>query len=181
MQNNFRQSINVNRLIQNKKAKKILSFIRDCYFKINLIITNPAIKRIVNNIANKLKYFSIKKRIFSPKTYINVPNKKNLALRLSVEATINIKKLILKVPEDIVMSLKGIGVKPAVKTIQKFHSSYKFFILLKLSIVNPGTYSKKILASAEYSISGTLHQSVFPIKYPNTPPTMDETLHKKAK
>ena len=37
------------------------------------------------------------------------------------------------------------------------------------------------LAIAEYSISGTLHQRVFPIKYPNTPPAMDETLHKKAK
>ena len=99
---------------------------------------------MVNKITSKLKYFSIKKRIFSPNININVPNKKNLALRLSVDAIINIKKFILNVPDDIVMSLKGIGVKPAVKTIQKFHSSYKFFILLKLSIVNPGTYSKKI-------------------------------------
>ena len=136
---------------------------------------------MVNKITSKLKYFSIKKRIFSPNTNINAPNKKNLALRLSVDAIINIKKFILNVPDDIVMSLNGIGVKPAVKTIQKFHSSYKFFILLKLSTVNPGTYSKKKLANAEYSISGTLHQRVFPIKYPNTPPAMDETLHKKAK
>ena len=87
----------------------------------------------------------------------------------------------LKVPDDIVISLKGIGVKPAVKTIQKFHSSYKFFILLKLSIVNPGTYSKKKLANVEYSISGTLHQRVFPIKYPNTPPIIEEILHNNAK
>ena len=87
----------------------------------------------------------------------------------------------LNVPDDIVISLKGIGVKPAVKTIQKFHSSYKFFILLKLSTVNPGTYSKKILANIEYSISGTFHHRVFPMKYPNTPPIIDETLHKNAK
>ena len=106
---------------------------------------------------------------------------KNLALRLSADAIKNIKKLILNVPDDIVISLKGIGVKPAVKTIQKFHSSYKLFILLKLSTVKPGIYSKKRLANAEYSISGTLHQRDFPIKYPNTPPKTDEILHKKAK
>ena len=87
----------------------------------------------------------------------------------------------LKVPEDIVISLKGIGVKPAEKTIQKFHSSYKFFILLKLSTVNPGMYSKKRLAKVEYSTSDALHQRVFPIKYPNIAPQIDETLHKKAK
>ena len=118
---------------------------------------------MVNIVASKLKYFSIKKRIFSPKKYINVPNNKNLAPRLRVDAIINIKKLILKVPEDMVMSLKGIGVKPAVKTIQKFHCSYKLFILVKLSIVNPGTYLKKRFASLEYSISGTLHQRVLPM------------------
>ena len=77
----------------------------------------------------------MKKRIFSPNININVPNKKNLALRLNVDAIINIKKFILNVPDDIVMSLKGIGVKPAVKTIQKFHSSYNFFILLKLNLL----------------------------------------------
>ena len=102
------------------------------------MIAKPAIKRIVNIIASKLKYFSIKKRIFSPKINNNVPNKKNLALRLNADATINIKKLMLNVPDDIVISLKGIGVKPAVKTIQKFHFSYKIFILLKLSTVDPG-------------------------------------------
>ena len=54
---------------------------------------NPANKRIVNKIANKLKYFSMKKRIFSPKINNNAPSKKNLALRLNAEATIKIKKL----------------------------------------------------------------------------------------
>ena len=71
-------------------------------------------------MASKLKYFSIKKRIFSPKIYNNVANKKNLALRLNIDAIMNIKKFILNVPDDIVISLKGIGVNPAVKTIQKF-------------------------------------------------------------
>ena len=106
---------------------------------------------MVNKIASKLKYFSIKELILSPNININDPSKKNLALRLSADAIININKLILNVPDDIVMSLKGIGVKPAVKTIQKFHSSYKTFILLKPSIVTPGTYSKKRLAKVEYS------------------------------
>ena len=118
---------------------------------------------MVNKIASKLKYFSIKKRIFSPKIYINVASKKNLALRLSIDAIINIKKFILNVPDDIVISLKGIGVKPAVNTIQKFHCSYKLFILRKLSIVTPGTYLKKSLANSEYSIPGKFHHRIFPI------------------
>ena len=129
----------------------------------NFMITNPAIKIIVNTKASRLKYFSIKEWIFSPKKYNNVANRKNLALRLIADATINIKKLILNVPDDIVISLKGIGVKPAVKTIQKSHSSYKILILVKLSIVNPGTYSKKRLANLEYSMSGRFHHRVFPI------------------
>ena len=137
--------------------------IKDDYASTNFMIANPAIKRMVNKKASKLKYFSMKNLIFSPKIYINVANKKNLALRLTIDANTNIKKLILKVPDDIVISLKGMGVKPAVKTIQKFHSSNKLFILLKLSIVTPGTYSKNKLANEEYSKSGTFHQRVFPI------------------
>ena len=114
-------------------------------------------------MASKLKYFSIKKRIFSPNKNINAPNKRNLALLLNADAIINIKKFILNVPDDIVISLNGIGVKPAVKTIQKFHSSYKLFTLLKLSIVTPGTYSEKRLANSEYSIPGKFHHKTFPM------------------
>ncbi len=114
-------------------------------------------------MASKLKYFSIKKRIFSPKIYNNDANKKNLALRLIMVANTKIKKLILNVPDDIVISLNGMGVKPAVNTIQKFQSSYKLFIFIKLSIVTPGTYSKKRLANAEYSMSGIFHQRTFPM------------------
>ena len=101
----------------------MIIFLKIIYHKITLIITNPPIKKSVNKIASILKYLSIYKRIFSPKTHISVASKKNLALRLTIDAIINIKKLILKVPEDIVISLNGIGVKPAVKTIQKSQSS----------------------------------------------------------
>ena len=55
----------------------------------------------------------------SPKIFIKNATIKNLALRLITDAMTNIKKLILKVPAEIVMSLNGIGVNPAVKTIQK--------------------------------------------------------------
>ena len=133
----------------------------------NYVIYKPVIKKLKQKAA---EIGTIK---------LSIPKILNCSRIVEIKAIV--KKFILNVPDDIVMSLKGIGVKPAVKTIQKFHSSYKFFILLKLSIVNPGTYSKKKLANAEYSISGLLHQRVFPMKYPNTPPAMDETLHKKAK
>ena len=61
----------------------------------------------------------------------------------------NIKKLILNVPAEMVMSLNGIGVNPAVKTIQKSQLSYRFFILVKPSLFIHGTYSKNKLASLE--------------------------------
>ena len=67
-------------------------------------------------------------RMFSPNSHSKVANKKNLKLRLIMDAKTNIKKFILKVPEEIVINLNGMGVKPAVNTIQKFHSSYKLLI-----------------------------------------------------
>tara|TARA_S200000501_G_scaffold310368_1_gene300573 strand:+ start:677 stop:874 length:198 start_codon:yes stop_codon:yes gene_type:complete len=57
--------------------------------------------------------------ILSPKILIKKAIRKNRALRLIMDATTNIVKLILNVPDDIVISLNGIGVNPAVKTIQK--------------------------------------------------------------
>ena len=98
------------------------------YYKINLIIAKPPIKSTVNSITNRLKYFSINNLMRSPKTLIRSANKKNRALRLMIDAIKNIVKLILNVPDDIVISLNGIGVNPAVKTIQKSQVSYKFFI-----------------------------------------------------
>ena len=59
-----------------------------------------------------------------PYFHIRPLTKKNLAVRLIVEAIINKMKFISNAPALIVNILKGIGVNPAVKTIQKFHSSY---------------------------------------------------------
>ena len=91
-------------------------------------MAKPPINITVNSIANKLKYFSINILMCSPKILIRIANRKNRALRLMMDAITNIIKLILNVPDDIVISLNGIGVNPAVKTIQKSQVSYKFFI-----------------------------------------------------
>ena len=91
-------------------------------------MAKPPINNTVKSIANKLKYFSIKNLIRSPKILISIAKRKNRALRLVMDAITNIIKLILKVPDDIVISLNGIGVNPAVKTIQKSQVSYKLFI-----------------------------------------------------
>ena len=99
----------------------------------------------------------------SPKTLIKNATIKNLALRLITDAKTNIKKLILKVPAEMVMSLNGIGVNPAVKTIQKSHLSYRFFILIKPLSFIPGTYSKNKLARPEYCTPGTSHHNNFPM------------------
>ena len=101
---------------------------------------------MVNISAKRLKYFSMNSFIGSPNTFISEATIKNLALRLMIDAIKNIKKLMLKVPADMVISLNGIGVNPAVKTIQKFHWLYIAWILLNPSIVIPGTYLKKVLA-----------------------------------
>ena len=58
-----------------------------------------------------------------PYFLINIATKKNLAERLIVEAKINIGKLILNAPAEMVIILNGIGVKPAVKTIKKLYKS----------------------------------------------------------
>ena len=71
---------------------------------------------------------------------------RNVRLAPQVLFPTNIKKLMLNVPADIVINLNGIGVNPAVKTIQKLYLSYIAWILLNPSIVTPGTYSKNILA-----------------------------------
>ena len=105
----------------------------------NLININPPINNAVNAIAKRLKYFSMNSSIDSPNTFISEATIKNLALRLKIEAITNIKKLILNVPADMVINLKGIGVNPAVKTIQKFHSLYIALILLNPLTLIPGT------------------------------------------
>ena len=59
-----------------------------------------------------------------PNFHISAATRKNLADLLIVEAIKNKKKLMSKAPAVIVKILKGIGVKPAVNMIQKFHCSY---------------------------------------------------------
>ena len=58
-----------------------------------------------------------------PNFLINKATKKNLADLLIVEAIINIGKLILNAPADMVIILNGIGVNPAVNTIKKLYKS----------------------------------------------------------
>ena len=62
-----------------------------------------------------------------------------------------------------VINLNGIGVKPAVKTIQKFHCSYIVCIFVNPSVVMPGTCWIKIFAIYEYSIPGISHHNNLPI------------------
>ncbi len=75
-------------------------------------------------IANKLKYLSMKFLIGSPNFHIKVLNRKNLADLLNVDAITNKIKFISKAPAEIVITLNGMGVKPAVNITQKFHASY---------------------------------------------------------
>ena len=73
----------------------------------------------MNMIDKTLKYLSIKTVIGSPNWRINNATRKKRAERLTVEASRNMGKLTLNAPAEIVMILKGMGVKPAVKTIRK--------------------------------------------------------------
>ena len=59
---------------------------------------------------------------------MSAPNNKNLRVLLTSDAIKNILKFISKAPAETVKTLNGIGVKPDIKTIQKFHSSYFNFI-----------------------------------------------------
>ena len=80
--------------------------------------------KIKNKLTSKLKYLSINFSIGLPYFQIREHTRKNLADLLTVEAIINNIKLMSKAPAVIVNILNGIGVKPAVKMIQKFHCSY---------------------------------------------------------
>ena len=74
---------------------------------------------MVNMIDKILKYLSMNAVIGSPNWRINNATRKKRADRLMVEASRNMGKLTLKAPAEMVMILKGMGVKPAVKTIKK--------------------------------------------------------------
>ena len=84
--------------------------------------------------------------IFGPKTRISPATRKNLAERLTVAAvrnsTKNIKGLatlgpVPKIPAKMLNTLKGSGVKPAAKIIQKFHCSNQSETVSKLSRLRP--------------------------------------------
>ena len=70
---------------------------------------------------------------------------------LIVDAIINIGKLILNAPEEIVITLKGMGVNPAVNTIKKLYKSNFCWIVENNSSEKPGILLKKNSATVEYS------------------------------
>lgn len=69
------------------------------------IKTKPPIKKIVKLRAKRLKYLFIKLLILGPNFQINQAIRKNRAPRLTIEASANIPKLILKAPAVIVNTL----------------------------------------------------------------------------
>jgi hypothetical protein len=91
------------------------------YFDVEryFIAMNPKIRSTEKIIVRILKYFSIKTFTLSPKKKIKVDTMKNLADLDIREAIIKIGKFIENTPADIVKTLYGIGVKPAVKTAMK--------------------------------------------------------------
>ncbi len=76
-----------------------------------------------------MKYLSINSFTGEPYLYIKIEIIKNLNDLLSAEAMINMINETLKAPADIVNILNGMGVKPAVKIIQKLYISYFSFML----------------------------------------------------
>jgi hypothetical protein len=97
------------------------SFLANIYFDVEryFIAMNPKIRSTEKIIVRILKYFSIKTFTLSPKKKIKVDTMKNLADLDIREAIIKIGKFIENTPADIVKTLYGIGVKPAVKTAMK--------------------------------------------------------------
>ena len=77
----------------------------------------------VNSEARRLKYLSMKTLIGAPNFQMSQPIRKNRIPRATIEAMMNITKLISNIPPATVKSLNGSGVKPAVKTIQKLNLS----------------------------------------------------------
>ena len=78
---------------------------------------------IVNSVARRLKYLSMKLLIGAPNFHISQAMRKKRIPRDTIEAMINIMKLMWNIPPAMVKSLNGRGVNPAVKTIQKLNLS----------------------------------------------------------
>ena len=94
---------------------------------------------MVNKIANKLKYSSMKTLMGSPYIFIKHVTSMNLAVLLMEPAKIKRGKFIPNAPALIVKSLNGMGVNPAVNMIMKLYWSYNSLMLKKDSRSNPGT------------------------------------------
>ena len=90
----------------------------------------------------------MKTLILLPYFQINNETSKKRADLLIVEASINNDMGMLNAPEEIVNTLNGIGVKPAVNTMIKPCCSYCDCMERKRSSVNPGTLLKKKCAVA---------------------------------
>ncbi len=86
----------------------------------------PPISKTVKATASQLKYLSMKLFIRGPNFRIKKATRKNRAPRLMVEAMIKTDSPILNAPEEMVMTLYGTGVNPAVNMIQKSYASYAF-------------------------------------------------------
>ena len=82
-----------------------------------LIKMNPPTKIITNRIQIKLKKESIKSFIIFPYFHIKIDTKKKRADLLMADARINKWIGTVNAPDDMVIILKGIGVKPAVNII----------------------------------------------------------------
>ena len=120
-------------------------------------------------MASQLKYLSIKDFICGPNFQISAATRKKRAPLLIIDAIMNIIILILNAPEEIVITLYGSGVNPAVNMIQKSYSTYSFWILKNASGVKLGMLLKKNFAISVKSFDG-VHQRKWPIKYPNNAP-----------
>jgi len=69
------------------------------------ITRNPPINSAAKARESQLKYFSMNERILSPLQPISPATRKNLAERLTVDATRKPRKFILATPADIVQTL----------------------------------------------------------------------------
>ena len=80
---------------------------------------------IANATVRRLKYLLIKSSTFSPYLTIKNDKRKNRADLLMAQASTNSGIGILNAPEEIVNTLNGIGVKPAVNIMIKPCCSYR--------------------------------------------------------
>ena len=129
--NNMKNAFNVghaedeNEKIKLSLSKSLSLNLPETYFT----TMKPSTRSTTNMIVQRLKYLSINPLIFSPNSRIRPPTRKNLAPRLMTEAMRKTQKSILNAPAEIVKTLYGIGVNPAMKIAQKSYVSNSVCIL----------------------------------------------------